>query len=412
MLSSVAERFDTHKISGVTKTPQGGRRIPAALTRVGVFSYRRADGSTVRELRPPEEVFHKDSLSTLRGCTVTDGHPKQMVNPANFRELSLGHVGDNVRGDDSKSHVLADVIVNAGDAVARIDDQSREDSLKEISCGYALDVDPTPGTFNGERYDQVQRNIRYNHTGLGVEGWARQGSSVSLRLDSGDAVLVAAEPENKTPTEEKKQMATIRIDGVECEPNGATHISLLEKRAAEQATRADSAGAKLKAETSRADGAEGKLEALTKEHETLKGKLEVAEDPKRLDGLVAARATLLADALLIVPEDQRKDSKGEVIRLDGTAHEIRVASLKMSGLDVSRLDGKSEDYVVGVFEQTVASAFKGEESRERNDGLGSLNTASRTVVRTEQRTDSHAEMRKRNQDAWKQPLAHSKDSAN
>lgn len=405
----MAVRFDTHKISGVTKTPQGGRRIPAALTRVGVFSYRRADGSIVRELRPPEEVFHEDSLATLRGCTVTEGHPKQMVDPSNFQELSLGHVGDNVRGDDAKSHVLADVIVNAGDAVARIDDQSREDSLKEISCGYTLDVDATPGTFNGARYDQIQRNIRYNHTGLGVEGWARQGSSVALRLDSGDAVLVAAEPETKKPKKEEKIMATIRVDGVECEPNSATHMSLLDKQITTQTQRAVSAELLTKAETSRADGAEGKLEAVTKERDKLKGKLEVAEDPKRLDGLVAARATLLADAMLIVPEEQRKDSKGEVIRLDGTAHEIRIAVLKMSGVDAARLDGKSEEYVVGVFEQTVASANQGAE--DRNDGLRRLNAFSRQApAGGNERRDSHAEMRKRNQDAWKQPLASSKDA--
>src|SRR5690606_28507268 len=42
---------------------------------------------------------------------------------------------------------------------------------KEISLGYKCQLDPTPGTWNGESYDAVQKNIVVNHVALGPKGW-------------------------------------------------------------------------------------------------------------------------------------------------------------------------------------------------------------------------------------------------
>lgn len=47
---------------------------------------------------------------------------------------------------------------------------------KELSCGYHYDPDMTPGSYNGEPYDGVMRNIRGNHVALVEEG--RVGSDV------------------------------------------------------------------------------------------------------------------------------------------------------------------------------------------------------------------------------------------
>jgi hypothetical protein len=40
------------------------------LTRVGIFEYRRPDGSIRRELRLPEEVFAQESLASYKGKPV------------------------------------------------------------------------------------------------------------------------------------------------------------------------------------------------------------------------------------------------------------------------------------------------------------------------------------------------------
>ena len=80
-------RLDFGAFSKVERTPQGGMRIPANLTRTGVFIYRRKDGTERRELREPAEVFHADSLSTLRSAPVTNLHPDRAVGPDNWKSL-------------------------------------------------------------------------------------------------------------------------------------------------------------------------------------------------------------------------------------------------------------------------------------------------------------------------------------
>ena len=37
-------------------------------------------------------------------------------------------------------------------------------------------------------YDAIQRGIVYNHAALGPSGWGRQGATVALKFDAGDAV--------------------------------------------------------------------------------------------------------------------------------------------------------------------------------------------------------------------------------
>jgi uncharacterized protein len=55
--------------------------------------------------------------------------------------------------------------------------------------GYEVREDHTPGTWNGQAYDLVQRDIRYNHVALLPPGSGRAGRECALRLDSTAAVL-------------------------------------------------------------------------------------------------------------------------------------------------------------------------------------------------------------------------------
>ena len=48
-------------------TPEGHLKGRAAVTNIGVFSYRYGDGKVVKELRLPEEVFDKESMTSLSG---------------------------------------------------------------------------------------------------------------------------------------------------------------------------------------------------------------------------------------------------------------------------------------------------------------------------------------------------------
>lgn len=118
-------------------------------------------------------------MASLEGAPITIGHPRA-VSSENWNRLSVGHVGDSVKRDNK--FVSAHLRVQRSDAVRGI--ENRE--LVELSCGYEVKIDHTPSVYNGEAYDCVQREIRYNHVGLGPRNWGRAGSEVRLHLDSSD----------------------------------------------------------------------------------------------------------------------------------------------------------------------------------------------------------------------------------
>lgn len=219
------QRYDAGGTLGeVQRTSTGGIVVPAALTRVGVFAYRQSDGSVRRELRCPEEVYAADSLASLADVPVTEDHPPELVTPSNVRRYARGHARTDAHPEHATGLVTGTLVIQDADTIARID----SGALRETSLGYSMDLDPTPGTYRGQAYDAVQRNIRYNHVALGPVGWGRAGREVALRLDAGDAVMLddlAAVKERagvitvkkiKIPKIEVDAKArTIRVDGGE-----------------------------------------------------------------------------------------------------------------------------------------------------------------------------------------------------
>lgn len=182
------QRLDYGTIGQIRETPQGGIRVPASLTRVGIFEYTRPDGTTQRELRRPSEVFHPDSLTSLLSAPVTDLHPREMVTSSNWGSHARGHVAEGSVKQDGQ-FVAAELVIQHDSLVRKVKRKDR----KEISCGYGCVVLESPGVvqgiaglehLEGQRYDCEQTFIRYNHVATGPEGWGRAGPDVKMRLDS------------------------------------------------------------------------------------------------------------------------------------------------------------------------------------------------------------------------------------
>jgi len=191
----MAQRYEVLKIDAlekIEKTPEDFLRLPARVTRTGVFIYRKADGTLKKEFRSPEEVFNADSLSTLLAKPVTNNHPKEgKVDSSNAKQHAVGFTSDSIQEDGK----FVKVFLNVMDEKAI---QDIKKGKRELSCGYTCQVTDSEGEVNGERYDSVQSNIRYNHVALVHRG--RAGSEVRLSLDNDDAVLESeaiSEPENK-----------------------------------------------------------------------------------------------------------------------------------------------------------------------------------------------------------------------
>jgi hypothetical protein len=349
----LVHRFDVAALGSAERTPQGFLRIPAYLTRCGVLEYRRPDGSVVRELRPREEVFKADSLATLSAAPVTDLHPTQMVSPKNVRELQIGHVSEQVRADGSM--VAGHVTVQEESAIAAVQAGKR----RELSCGYQCRIDATPGVYEGERYDQVQRDIQYNHVAIGPKNWGRAGRDVALRIDSkepsadeldifrldkADAVSVAiAAP----PGDGGKQMEPVmmRVDGLDVSVSDKQGAQILEKAIG---TRDDA----LEEVTAERDKLQGRADQLEADLKKAKDALALAEDPKRLDERVAARTALINAAKRVLPEEHKFDGQ--------SARQIQEAVLVQ--IDSSfEPKGRSDEYIGARFDQAMD---------ERKDGGG------------------------------------------
>lgn len=247
-------RADVAQVTRAEKTPQGGLKVPAYLTRIGVFEYV-YDGKKVRELRHPNEVFSKASLNSLRSAPVTIGHPG-VVTPKTWKAMAVGHVAEDVHADGK--FVASAILVQDERAVSGV--ESKE--LVELSCGYTCDVVEGKGTYDGQEYDAVQTNIRYNHVGLGGKGWGRAGSEVSVRLDGQEG----DETHYLTPCME----TILKSDHDKALADVAEKLAESQKRA---------------------DAAELQIKELTGKVETL----EKAATPEAIQARVDARVSLVSD---------------------------------------------------------------------------------------------------------------------
>jgi hypothetical protein len=287
------DRIDV-KRSDVKRTPQGGIVVPAYVTRIGVFDY----GDGVLELRHPEDVFDAESLATLQGAPVVLGHP-DVITSENWRQYTVGHLADDVRADGIY------VAANARIQDAAIADAALDKVLREFSCGYECDHEAVSGEYEGQPYNRRQRNIRYNHVGIGGNDWGRAGPEVRVRVD-GQTYPERDMAENQTPA----------------------------AAAPETVPKSD-------------------FERLAGENAALKARiasLETETTPEKIDSRVKARVELIEGARKVLGEDAKFDGKSDA--------EIRKDVAAKAYPDV-KLDGKSDDFVAGLF----ASAVSGNQSK-------------------------------------------------
>ena len=168
-------RLDGRPLTRAQFTPEGYLDDRPILTCTGIFEYLNDDGTVRRELRPPEEVFAPESLESYRGKPIIVTHDAGLIDKDNISKHSIGTILTN--GYRDGDNVRAEIMIHSTDKM-------KASGLKELSLGYNLDLDETPGEYNGQPYDAVQRNIRINHLAL-VEN-ARAGDQARLNIDSRD----------------------------------------------------------------------------------------------------------------------------------------------------------------------------------------------------------------------------------
>lgn len=382
--------LDVGALASPTKMDNGWMRADAYLTRSGVFGYTNPDGTKRREYRPQDEVFHADSMGTLRQLPITDDHPPKLLDASNTSDHAKGSLGETIRRDGDK--LAASMLITDSVLAKKLE---RGDA-QQVSCGYVCDLEWSPGvTPQGERYDAIQRNIRYNHAAVLPRG--RAGSEVRVRMDAAenDVVLI---PSPAAPTEQEPPMKIVRVDGIDYPADSDALTQALTKQ--EEKTRADAAAKdKQIADLVLANKTQGeRLDAAIKDVDKLKK--DATEAPAKIRADLEARASL---------EGKARKVLGSKVKLDGVdAKDVQLKVIaKLS--PKSKMDGKTDEQIDARFDSEIerfdASSEEVEtttdvDPAERSDGADDVDTgATRLDADTER-----AKNIKGSVELWKRPI--------
>lgn len=211
-------RLDSIPLNQTYYTAEGYLVDRPVVTSTGIFEYIEANGSKRRELRLPEDVFDPESLKSYRGKPIIITHEAGLITKDNVGDEEIGTIMSE--GYRSGEDVRAEVIIHDTEKM-------KAAGLKALSLGYNLDLEETPGMWNGQHYDAIQRNIRINHLALVAD--ARAGERARLNIDSRDA------KNSKGAQGMKKTRKTTHGDSILTDEELAKAIEDYKKRRAQSA---------------------------------------------------------------------------------------------------------------------------------------------------------------------------------
>lgn len=385
-------RLDSIKVDDTYYTNEGFLIDHPIVTTVGIFEYMNPDGSIRRELRLPEEVFAPESLESYKGKPIIVTHRAGRVTTDNVEKETIGTMltaavkdGENVR---------VEIVIHNTDAL--------KTGLRELSLGYDLDLDETPGEWNGQPYDAIQRNIRVNH--LALVSAARAGEQARLNIDEKENLTGGPEMEqNKTDSglspeelEEaiadfiaKKNAATTSTDSNTATgdttpaPDGevTTTVNPEEQANDEDVVQSVKERRDRRDAETASNSKETALETITQQDADIDALLKLIEQLRAKSDFADANAdsndTSNTDCGTVQKDGD--ESKSQSLNLDSAAIDRLVASkidvirtadqLHLDGVDVMsvkdgkktviksvypdmRLDGKSDDYIDALFDLT------------------------------------------------------------
>ncbi len=399
------QHFDQFGALGkVERTQVGGIRVNARLTRTGVLTYI-VNGKPSRQLRLPEEVFAADSIASLKGVPVTDAdHHTALISAHTYRDASVGHTEDP---RTAGRYIEATLVVND----AKTADAIERGELADISCGYTCRHDLTPGVFDGEPYDLIHRDIRYNHVAVLAPGKGRAGPEVRIQLDSNEgAVHVCLDEENTMAEPTTIAKRYIQLDGKDYEILSQAHFDKVESLHTADLAKVRGELTSLK---SQHDSLQGKFDAAEAEAKTAKAAVEEGKKSfkDQLKAAVGSRVKLLRKALrFATEEDGEGDEEDEeevekkMDALDALSdRDVMIRCLNAhEAFKETKFDGKSDEYVLGLFEHATKN-FK------PADGIDNVVRQHQRVTRLDAqdpqvKASLEAQRKQAENPPWKQPL--------
>lgn len=315
------QRFDSIPLSDTYFTPEGYLIDNPILTRVGIFEYHNPDGTIRRELRLPEEVFAAESLASYKGKPVILTHEAGLVDVDNVQQEHIGTILSE--GMQDGENVRAQIVIH--------DAESLDYGLRELSLGYTQTPDETPGVWNGQPYDAIQRNIQINHLAL-VEK-ARAGEQARLNIDGeeqGGNQMSKARKDGLTPeeiarlVEEYKQRQAQRMENTNPTADEGTNPD-------EQTTDEDEADPvkEVKDRRDRRD-ASGDCETMDEASGVI---AQQDEDIQKLLDFIAQLQAKIDFDEASAEEEAKTDNEGETAEANADEEEPQENPLNMDSID-------------------------------------------------------------------------------
>ena len=328
--------------SKMRETSDGYLVANPRIARTGIQVYSgaelgRPDLKQVRVYRPEAEVFHADAIASLAHKPVTDEHPREQVTSKNWKNLAVGHLGDEILRDGE--FVRVPLVLMDADIV----DEVRK-GKSQLSVGYTAMLAWADGvTDKGEAYDATQTAIRANH--VAITHTARGGPK--LRMGDDD-------PHNRRT---KMATRTMMIDGISVEME-ERDLQVVERRIS---------GLEKDLGTARADLA------------TLQATSQTELATARTETANAAAVTQTKDAEITTLKQQLVDSKLSPLQLDKMVHDrVQVVQRAKSIIgDAVLVDGKMDSDI----RRQVVNAKLGATAKDWTDEMitASFNTLTATV---------------------------------
>ena len=270
-------------------TRDGYLAVRAKAARTGVYQYGGAeidpenkhglrDADMVNVLRDEGTVFDPRSAHSFIGKPVTNDHPAESVNSANWCDHARGIV---MGAEWQEGGYLAfDLMLTDAPTIAAV-----KAGKRELSNGYTADLEFGDFTApDGTKCQARQTNIVGNHVAIVHRG--RAGSMCAIK----DVVaLCDANPAALADFQETKIVAKLTLDGLVVDLTDAAAVEAAIRKLQDAAADKDRA---LADAATKASEATGKIAVLEKQLADAKA----ASEPAAIEKRVADRAALIADA--------------------------------------------------------------------------------------------------------------------
>ncbi|WP_076750429.1 DUF2213 domain-containing protein [Desulfatitalea tepidiphila] len=166
-----------------TKTAEGWLRCRARILAERVMPY------TADELVgalppnfPTDEILmavtrqamtDPDALRSLEGVPLVGGD-HHWLDENNVKQFAIGAVAGTPKLDGD--YLVCDLLVTFPEAIRAIE----AGELGEISAAYVAETTYEPGILNGQRFDAIQQQLRFNHLAIIPPGYGRAGEDVRI----------------------------------------------------------------------------------------------------------------------------------------------------------------------------------------------------------------------------------------